>query len=345
MLRLRFQICKPLFLIFSAQFISAFIGGNLAAEATETWEQVTTINNWPARFGHTALVFDNKIWILGGHNGSSRLNDIWYSSDGIEWVQATAQAPWAPRSGHGSVVFDGRMWVIGGSATEHGSDVASSFDGVTWNLAGFFPIVLGDTCVVYNDRMWSIGGSVLITAMGFKNSLLDISSDIRYSTDGIHWTYGSSHNLWSPRSNHTSLIFKDKMWLISGYNNQQILSDVWSSSDGEQWIQMKAEGGPMLRGAAAAVFENRMWVVGGDRVSGVRTNEVWSSSDGINWESHTYPSIWSPRIGHAALVFHDALYILGGSGPNQDGETQYFTDIWILRQRTGIESSKWKIYH
>jgi hypothetical protein len=62
------------------------------------------------------VVFDNKIWVLGGNNSPTYLNDVWYSSDGVNWTQATADA-WSSGHYYGtSVVFDNKIWVLGGGS-------------------------------------------------------------------------------------------------------------------------------------------------------------------------------------------------------------------------------------
>ena len=44
------------------------------------WQEATSSANWPARYAHTSLVYDNKMWVLGGYDGSNYLNDVWNSS-------------------------------------------------------------------------------------------------------------------------------------------------------------------------------------------------------------------------------------------------------------------------
>jgi hypothetical protein len=85
-----------------------------------TWTQATANAQWPARVIHSSVVFDNKMWVMGGGASGGYLNDIWYSSDGVSWTQATGNADWSARGAHSSVVFDNKMWVIGG---DDGSNV------------------------------------------------------------------------------------------------------------------------------------------------------------------------------------------------------------------------------
>jgi len=69
---------------------------------------------------HSAVVFDDKLWVLGGG-----ANDVWYSSDGVNWNCATDSAGWSSRESQTSVEFDNKLWVLGGYLydSQYGSDV------------------------------------------------------------------------------------------------------------------------------------------------------------------------------------------------------------------------------
>ncbi len=83
-----------------------------------TWKQESQAS-WPARYGHTAVVFNNKIWVMGGYNISvGYLNDVWSSSDGKNWSQEP-QASWPARYLHAAVVFNNKIWVMGGYKTNN----------------------------------------------------------------------------------------------------------------------------------------------------------------------------------------------------------------------------------
>jgi hypothetical protein len=72
------------------------------------WTQVTANAPWSPGDGHASLVFNDKIWVIGGNR------DVWSSSDGKNWIQVTDKAEWSARGGNGSLVFDGKMWIFGG---------------------------------------------------------------------------------------------------------------------------------------------------------------------------------------------------------------------------------------
>ncbi len=63
---------------------------------------------------HSSVVFDNKIWVIGGSFSPNPLNDVWSSTDGITWTEETASAEWGARISHRSVVFNNKIWRTGG---------------------------------------------------------------------------------------------------------------------------------------------------------------------------------------------------------------------------------------
>jgi hypothetical protein len=79
------------------------------------WELVAD-GPFAARAGHTAVVFDGKIWVIGGTHAwpAASQSDVWYSADGVNWCEATGTTEFSSRYGHASVAFQDGLWVIGG---------------------------------------------------------------------------------------------------------------------------------------------------------------------------------------------------------------------------------------
>lgn len=78
---------------------------------------------------------DGSILLMGGDDGSNRMNDVWWSDDsGGTWAQLP-DAGWAGRAYHTSVVMpDGGILVMGGTGTTGSrNDMWRSDDGGwTW---------------------------------------------------------------------------------------------------------------------------------------------------------------------------------------------------------------------
>ncbi len=76
---------------------------------------------------------------------------------------------------------------------------------------------------------------------------------------------------------------------------------------------------------STAVFNNKMWVIGGRIATGSKEykNDVWSSSDGITWSKVIENASFSRRGLHTSTVFNNKLWVVGGYD-----STQYLNDVW-----------------
>jgi hypothetical protein len=83
------------------------------------WTCATSSAPWGARMGHELVVYDNKMWVIGGGllQSSTKYNDIWSSSDGVNWTCVESSAPWSARLDHSCSVYDGRIWLMGGEGS------------------------------------------------------------------------------------------------------------------------------------------------------------------------------------------------------------------------------------
>ena len=130
------------------------------------WELVTANAGWSKRGHCQAVVFDNKIWVMGGglwHPEHVPVNDVWCSEDGAHWTQVTAAAPWAPRLWFSSVVYRDRLWVLGGWSKEHGNfgDVWYTKDGKNWTelkSTAMWQARHEHSGLVFQDKIWVMGG-------------------------------------------------------------------------------------------------------------------------------------------------------------------------------------------
>lgn len=195
------------------------------------WEKVAAAAGWSPRLAAGAVVFKDKLWILGGSedyyfgNERSLRNDVWSSEDGANWILETSSAPWAPRAFHQALVFDGRLWVLGGGNYLPGhfalNDVWSSEDGRRWTRAtdiAPWPPRLWFSAVVWRGRMWVLGG-------WSKNT--GNLGDVWHSADGVRWERLETGTCWSPRHEHSAFVFQDAVWVAGGMSNQGLTREVW----------------------------------------------------------------------------------------------------------------------
>lgn len=92
---------------------------------------------WGPRWEHETIVYDGKLWLMGGYNSGTALNDVWIF-DGVSWEEfdnepnfpGVQTAPWSPRWEFAIQEYDGKIWLMAGS-TPFKNDVWY-FDGTSW---------------------------------------------------------------------------------------------------------------------------------------------------------------------------------------------------------------------
>jgi N-acetylneuraminic acid mutarotase len=222
------------------------------------WKEATGSAAFSGRSDADLLVYHDKMWIIGGYgDGGEIYNDVWYSSDGIQWFEANASVAFPARLGATSVVYDDRIWIMGGLGSNIFplNDVWSSSDGIVWNednASAAFPKRYQATSAVYDNKMWILGGSNGKSGVrSFDGkSPRQFFNDVWFSTDGVIWTPANvgtdeggsdtSIPIFQPRMSHTSVIYKDKIWVIAGGLNRimdktagpfdiRFMNDTWYS--------------------------------------------------------------------------------------------------------------------
>jgi hypothetical protein len=256
---------------------------------------------WPARHSHAALVFDNRIWVMGGVTALAvPAHDVWSSYDGVHWQLVTASAAWAPRFGMavdtmanpGGLDDPGIMIVSGGgSYTGAGevmyNDVWTSIDGQDWRLAsadaGWTPRARHAMASLRgpegNATLWLAGGEEV--GGGTRR-------DVWYSDDaGATWQLDSGSAPWLDRAGHAMVRYRGQLFLAAGRTSafmnvdlaQPILRDVWKSADGRVWEQVLDEApfdGREDFGMAVHAASDRLVIVGGQGQI-ARMADVWVS--------------------------------------------------------------------
>ena len=178
------------------------------------------------------------------------------------WEEVNSDAEWENRYDHAATVFNGQIWLFGG-----------------YNPGRFS----GDT---YLEDVWKSG-------------------------DGESWDLVLEKAPWNGRRGHQVVSFNDgtgeALYLIGGFEvdessgYRQYTNDVWKSSDGADWEQIKARTEPLTDSIAD----------------------------------------WTPRMEHSCQVINrdgtDYIYLFAGRTMQEhlDGRfaTVYFNDVW--RSRNG----------
>lgn len=97
------------------------------------WEQVTDeIVKGEKLFGYSALVFDDKIWLLGCNRNGQFTSEVLCSADGKTWLPM--KAPWLPRGGIASTVFRNQIFMTGGKYGGTPEHTEFRYDNDLWTL-------------------------------------------------------------------------------------------------------------------------------------------------------------------------------------------------------------------
>ena len=318
------------------------------------WKNITMKAPFAFRDGAGALVYQDKMWLLGGWNPRDKTyfplicnNEVWNSTDGLHWnlikentyldKNFDPMQDWEGRHTAGYTVFQNKMWIVGGDANQghYQNDVWNSTDGKTWNRLSpqappWAPRALHYT-LTFKDKIWVIGGQ---TMPAFAPADEIFYRDLWNSTDGIHWKEVKPEEpCWSARGMiGGNVVFKDRMWILGGgtYDTpttpkRNFYNDVWSSDDGVHWKQHTAAAPWFPRQYHdVAVFDGRMWVMEGYNGQGGNRKDVWYSDDGVNW--YELPNTpWNPRHAASVFVYDDALWMVTGNN--------FQSDVWKLTRR------------
>ena len=325
------------------------------AGAAYKWVCVTMEAPFAARDGAGALVYEDRMWLIGGWNSRDALNfpldcvnDVWSSKDGAVWERERAntfgtpqfdpQQDWEGRHTAGYVVHRGVMWIVGGDPLQghYQYDVWNSANGRAWKWVNkdepvpWGPRVLHYT-VAFQDKIWVMGGQ---TTPQFAPAPEQVYNDIWNTEDGIHWARVLPEGRhWAPRGMiGGQAVFKDRLWILGGgtYDTpgtpeRQFYNDVWSSGDGVHW-KCHTESAPWhpRQYHDVAVFDGKLWVLEGWNRE--NRSDLWYSEDGVQWQE--LPNTpWKPRHAASLYVFHEALWVVAGNNME--------SDVWKLERVKG----------
>ncbi|PTY38435.1 hypothetical protein BGP77_12040 [Saccharospirillum sp. MSK14-1] len=194
------------------------------------WEKITPKGNGfsAARKGHQLLVFNNgvrdQLMLIGGVNATSKHNDVWVSTNGIDWEQIATGERFSPRHGHQVVAFGDGLWLFGGT-DDNGiqGDIWFSADGKTWEkkAGDAYGARTEHQVVPYND-----GVSTKLIMIGGYGSDAENKNDVWTSPNGTDWTQYEHPMPFTARSTHQVAPYFDpigkkySLLLVGGGSNR-----------------------------------------------------------------------------------------------------------------------------
>ena len=234
-----------------------------------TWTRVSEDTPYD---GYSEMVaYDGKMWAVKG--------SVWCSEDGVEWTQVLDETPFGVRGYGEVVVHQGKMWHLGS-----GADVWNTTDGTDWTCvteSAPYGARAASAVTVFQDKLWLMGGRIAKPndppEEGYEK--YTTYNDVWCSEDGVNWECVLERAPWAPRMWFISEVYRDRMWIIGGYDNANAANfgDAWYSADGVQWHEFLSETVWSSRHEPTCyVYDDSLWVVAGNHWP--VQNDVWRLS-------------------------------------------------------------------
>ncbi|XP_064254850.1 leucine-zipper-like transcriptional regulator 1 [Passer domesticus] len=319
-------------------------------ETVHRWRRLPPCDEFVGarRSKHTVVAYRDAIYVFGGDNGKTMLNDLLrFDVKDCSWCRAfTTGTPPAPRYHHSAVVYGSSMFVFGGYTGDiySNSNLKNKNDlfeykfatgqWTEWKTEGRLPVARSaHGATVYSDKLWIFAG------YDGNARLNDM------------WTVGLQDREWTcweeieqsgeiPPSccNFPVAVCKDKMFVFSGQSGAKITNNLFQFEFKEKiWTRIPTEH--LLRGSppppqrryghTMVAFDRHLYVFGGAADNTLPNELHCYDVDSQTWEV-IQPSpdseLPSGRLFHAAAVISDAMYIFGGTVDNniRSGEMYRF---------------------
>ncbi|KAE8990182.1 hypothetical protein PF011_g18452 [Phytophthora fragariae] len=213
-----------------------------------SWTEATASTPWAGRGYHCSVVFNSKLWVLGG---SPINNDVWSTSSVLKgpWKQQSG-VPWSPRAAHACATHETMNATVGDSTREEflflmggwrdtslrdvwRMDSSGNWEMMTesapWEPRAWFPVVSFDSRtngdVQLGPRLWVLGGGIV----GNGIEKMYPFSDVWYTRDGVEWIEASSNSSGISTAEWSMLTQSNEETDVDCI---QKVNDVFRSSDG-----------------------------------------------------------------------------------------------------------------
>ena len=245
-------------------------------------------------------------------------NDVWKSADGASWTEIKMNnevgvkdtTDWVARMNHKCVVANhggqDYIYLVGGStmltgiegryAIKYTNDVWRSTNGIDWENVGItdYGIRAEHAMVVDANGTIYLQGGQHGLIFESADSSLDPVRNYDYlwqSTDGKTWTSSSDPVIqeagFLARTGHDMIFYRDKIWTLSGKTNslEHFLFTnpnhypTWTIAANGSWeVDSYGTAIDARHNYASVVWQDRIWVFGGNTNKNGQDNDIWAGS-------------------------------------------------------------------
>ncbi len=260
--------------------------GNSGGAANSAWSPGT---NLPVvRYGHSAAVAGDRLYISGGTDGAGYKADVWFApltpaGQLGAWTQTRGMP--AARYGHTMTALKGRLYIMGGfngvpQSTVWSAPVSSSGAAGAWVAETPLPhAVYAHAAVAFGDFIYILGGygAAPVTEVLYS----------RVNNDGTLAGWNSGPVLPGNRYSHAAALIMSaagaRLCVAGGNDGTSAKAEVWTAavnSDGSlvPWVTGPALPAGVFAHSMAAV-PGAVFVAGGNSGSGVRNAVLRAAVD------------------------------------------------------------------
>ncbi|CAH2093649.1 unnamed protein product [Euphydryas editha] len=308
-------------------------------ETVHKWKRMSECNEFVGarRSKHTAVAYKDAIYVFGGDNGKSMLNDlIRFDIKEKSWTKTGCMGTRpAPRYHHSAVVHRSSMFVFGGytgnilansNLTNKNDLFEYKFQNaqwVQWKFTGQEPVPRSaHGAAVYDDKLWIFAGYD-------GNARLNDMWTINLVDENHQWERVEQKGECPPTCcNFPVAVARGKMFVFSGQSGAKITNALfqfdfethtWSRVCTEHLLRSAGPAPARRYGHVMLHHARHLYVFGGAADSTLPSDLHCYDLDTQMWSVvHPAPDsqIPSGRLFHAGAVVGDAMYIFGGTVDN-----------------------------
>ncbi|AWX44367.1 hypothetical protein HME9304_01367 [Flagellimonas maritima] len=318
--------------------VEAYDNGELVAESeTQTFitERISpTLITETAAYGSRkatgVVVFDDKIWVIGGIDEfDNSLDDIWSSADGENWV-LEGNLPFGNIFGHELIAFNGKLWIYGGIFDGFQSrKIFSSVDGINW-------VEETETTpfIQYQNSKFIVLENEIFRIAGYSGEIDDLSVErnVYSSIDGLNWDLVSENHGFETKYGFQVETLNGRIFGMEPNPDTDINSiSTRTTTDGANWSDavvsnIRERGANSVR---TVVIDDAIVLMSIPVGGPSNSSTFYESSTGENWElTTTIGSVPIRAIDCSLVNLNGELFSIGGTIRNNFSQTN--NTVWKL---------------
>jgi len=236
----------------------------------KTWEQVIVSgSNLPAKSEHSAVIYNNKMYLFGGYSGEKFTNTLYcydMKENQCSLIDTYGQIP-SVRSAHVGVVYKDKMYIFGGwNGIDQNNDLYSlNLITFKWKKIHCQSVIPNRRCshaAIVSEKYQSM--FVFAGYGGKEKKYLNDVCQYNFLTET--WKI-IDHTLPSPRSRMRIVEFQEKIYIYGGWNKVEHYNNLYQYDlDRQRWNEVQLDLEPdegRIGQHSMIVYNNILYIFAG----------------------------------------------------------------------------------